>query len=417
VGEPVSPRSAPDAVTASLAGSYRLRGVEAAHSVTDAVGPRRYLHAGPPLTGRPISGPVRGALIGALLFEGEAADRAEAERLIDGEAIELLPCHSAGGVGAMAGVVTPSMAVLVVEHESGRRAFAPLNEGLGSALRFGNFDPATLARLAWMRDVLAPTLDRAIARHGGIDAVELLSQALRRGDECHNRNVATTAQLVTALAPSIVESAPSGDTAVAVLGHLSENAQFSLGISMATGKLMADRVHESGVPGLVTAIAANGQQLGVRVSQAPADWYVADPPIQDVVLLDGFTIDDVSPLAGDSPVVETIGLGASALSASPGLAQALGLTTKDAYDTVDAIRQVCVTDSAHFLLPHDEYRGAPVGLLAARIIETGITPMFSGGYAHRTPGIGRVGAGFVRVPMEVFVEAMGDLGSDTGAEH
>ena len=153
-------------------------GVRRADEVCPAVDARRFLHAGPPIALADIVGPVRGAVLGALVFEGQADDVRDAERILARRQIELLPCHDAGGVGAMAGVVTPSMPVVVVGSGNGVTSFAPLNEGLGQALRFGSNDDAVLSRLVWMRDVAAPLLDAAIDDVGGLDIIGLQSEGL-----------------------------------------------------------------------------------------------------------------------------------------------------------------------------------------------------------------------------------------------
>ena len=179
----------------------------AASEATDEVARRRYLHAGPPLDPRDATGPMRGALIAGLLYEGEATSSHDAEQIIDRGEVDLLPCHQAGGVGALAGIVTPNVPVVRVESNSGRRAFAPINEGLGKATRFGNYDQETVRRLGWLKEVFAPALSRAVAACEPIDIVELQAEGLRRGDECHNRNVASSAQLLMILATAIVETA------------------------------------------------------------------------------------------------------------------------------------------------------------------------------------------------------------------
>jgi hypothetical protein len=49
------------------------------------------LHAGPPISWARASGPMRGAITGALVFEGKAKDMAEAQALVESGEIELEP--------------------------------------------------------------------------------------------------------------------------------------------------------------------------------------------------------------------------------------------------------------------------------------------------------------------------------------
>jgi hypothetical protein len=397
-------------VHAALEGSYRLVGFQPAGEASPKVARRHYLHAGPPLELELMSGPTRGALMAALMFEGEAQDAAEADRIIRAGDVVLTSAHAAGAVSPMACVITPGTPVAVVEHSSGLARFAPLNEGLGKAVRFGNFDQDTIANLRWMATTLAPVLHAALDRLGEFDVAGLLAEGLRRGDECHNRNVATTAQFVLALAPHIAEASGSLTDASAVLRHLSGNIQFSLSLSMATGKVMADLLHDLGPRGLVTAIAANGVELGIRVS-GWTEWFSTPAPVQDATLLDGFQSSDMSPVTGDSPVVETIGLGASALSSAPSLALALGSDADGARRTVARMRSICVTESTRFLVAHDDLRGTPLGISVGAVVDSGHTPVFSTGYAHREPGRGRVGAGLLTVPQAPFDAAQASLTS------
>ena len=157
---------------------------------------RMLLHSGPPIAWAAMCGPVQGAAIGACLFEGWAATPDEARRLLDRGGVAFAPCHDHGAVGPMAGVVSPSMPVVVVENlAAGNRAFATLNEGLGKVLRFGAYDKSVIERLRWFASTLGPALATVLQRGGPIDLRAITAQALQMGDEGHNRNVAATSLL------------------------------------------------------------------------------------------------------------------------------------------------------------------------------------------------------------------------------
>lgn len=375
-----------------------------AGAVSDAVGPRRYLHAGPPVALEELVGPMRSALLGALVFEGEASGLEEAEEILAAGEIELAPCHSADGVGAMAGIVSPQVPVVVVQGEAGRRCFAPLNEGLGEALRFGSTGPHVLQRLRWMTDVLAPTLDRALRELRGLDLVAMQAEGLRRGDECHNRNVASTAALLVALAPTIVRTAAS-ETAAATLDFLAGNPHSFLSFSMAAAKAVADAAHPACEPGLVTAIAANGVRVGVRVSGAQEPWFTAPAPLGSPRFFPGFSAEDACPMMGDSFITETVGLGAFAASAAPAIAAFVGGTPALAARRVAEMRQICCGQSSRFLIPSEEFRGTPLGIDVRAVRRLGIAPVVNNGVAHRIGGRGQIGAGLTRLPLEPFAEA------------
>jgi hypothetical protein len=348
---------------------------------------------------------MRAALAGALVYEGETPSVAAAYEEIRAGNLTISPCHENGGVGPMAGIVTPRMPVVVVETGTGRRAFAPLNEGLGRALRYGMNDEETLSKLVWLTDVVAPLLDAAIAASEPIDMRALQAEGLRRGDECHNRNAASSAALVLRLSEALVREARSTQIAAAVLGHLANNPQLFLSFSAATAKAVMDEVHAIGHGSIVTTMASNGHQTGIRVSGCGARWFVDEAPIGSPKLRPGFTLDDVCPSMGDSGVVETSGLGAFAFSAAPALCELVGGDPTRAVEVVDEMRRICIGTSTRYLLPVEGYRGTPIGIDVHAVSKSGVTPLFSNGLSHRTPGIGVIGAGLTRTPLGPFREA------------
>lgn len=378
-----------------------------AGDLLDIVGRREFLHAGPPIRPAQTVGPMRGALIGALLLEGEAASVDEAEQLIANNAIEIRPCHDVGGVGALAGVVSPSTPVVVVEREGGLRAFGAMVEGLGRALAFGNFDDETIDRVRWLAGEFSDVLNDAVKLIRPFDIVDLQAKALRRGDECHNRLVAATESLVATLAPAFVQLGP---TSLPTLDALRGNPHFFLSLSIAASKAVALAIEAEGPTGIVTAQSGNGVQAGIKVSGAPGQWYVAPAPApRRMMLVEGRTADDAAPLMGDSGVTETIGLGAMSLTASLSLARALGVDAAGAAEVVAQMRGICVTDHPRYLLPADDFRGAPLGIAVERVAETGIAPAVNAGYADRVPGRGRVGADLARFPLALYEQAASDL--------
>ncbi|MDN5345258.1 MAG: hypothetical protein PWQ18_1372 [Clostridia bacterium] len=93
--------------------------------------PDTLFHAGPPLTWERMPGPMRGAVIGALIYEGRAATPEEAEKQAAGGTITFKPCHEHGAVGPMAGIISSSMPVFVIHNQTyGNHAYCTMNEGL-----------------------------------------------------------------------------------------------------------------------------------------------------------------------------------------------------------------------------------------------------------------------------------------------
>jgi hypothetical protein len=366
---------------------------------------RTLLHAGPPIEVERMCGPMRGALIGATLFEGWADNADDALRMLDSGEIAVAPCHHHGAVGPMAGVIAPSMPVLVAtDFDDGRQAFASLNEGLGKVLRFGAYDSEVITRLTWMRDVLGPVLDRTLEKYGPIDITSLIGQALSMGDEGHNRNVAATSLVARRLASTIAALEPTSDS-VAVLAFLAGNDHFALNISMAAAKLALDAAIGVENSTLVTAMARNGVEFGLRVAGSGTEWFTTPVGPADGLFFPGFGPDDANPDLGDSAITETLGLGGFAMAASPAITQFVGGTPNDALAATRSMRRITLGPHPAYPLPPLNFAGTPSGIDVLKVLDTGVLPLINTGIAHKEAGVGQIGAGIVTAPSEVFLKA------------
>jgi hypothetical protein len=382
------------------------------------------LHAGPPLTLRSepqgkawdrASGPMRGAITGALIFEGRAKDEAGAQALVDSGEIELEPCHHHQAVGPMAGVICPSMSVYVLENEThGNRSYSNLNEGYGKVLRYGAYSEEVLDRLRWMEEVMAPVLTEAIVASGGVDIRALLAEALHMGDEGHNRNKAGSILFTTKLAPFIATAAPSPDVAADILRALGDNALSVLNPVMAACKAMADAAH--GVEGstVVSTMARNGTDFGIRVSGLGDQWFTAPVAVPQGLYFPGFTAEDASGDIGDSVITETAGIGGFAMASAPAIVTFVSGTPKDAMNATLEMYEICFAEHKYFTMPPLDFRGTPTGIDVRKVVETGITPRVNTGIAHKDAGVGQVGAGLVRPPMAMFEEALVTYATEYG---
>ncbi|MCY3902538.1 MAG: DUF1116 domain-containing protein [Caldilineaceae bacterium] len=373
------------------------------------------LHAGPPIAWANASGPLRGALIGALIFEGRADDEEEAAALIESGHVNLAPCHHHSAVGPMAGVISPSMAVYIVENRThGNRAFSNLNEGYGKVLRYGAYSEEVQDRLRWMHEVMAPVLATAIEASGGLDVRALLAEALHMGDEGHNRNKAGSIIYTKHLAPYIAQAANEPAAAAAIIQALGDNALSVLNPVMAACKAMADAAH--GVEGstLVTTMARNGTEFGIRVSGLGERWFTAPCPQPVGLYFPGFSAEDGNPDIGDSTITETAGLGAFAMAAAPAIVTFVSGTPQDALNASLEMYEITAAEHASFTIPQLDFRGTPVGIDLRAVVETGITPRVNTGIAHREAGVGQIGAGLVRPPLELFTEALIAFADDYG---
>jgi Protein of unknown function (DUF1116) len=377
---------------------------------------KRLLHAGPPLAWQRMCGPMRGAAVGAMLFEGWAADAERAQALAESGGVLFQACHEAAAVGPMAGVVSPSMPVLVVDDvEHHTRAFASMNEGLGKVLRFGAYDASVMARLRWMADTLGPALSQALSANGPVDLKMLTGQALQMGDECHNRNVAATSLFARLIAPALVRSVDP-DIAAVVLDFLQANSHFYLNVSMAACKASLDAAHGVEHSTLVTAMARNGVDFGIRVSGAGSTWFTAPSTVPDGLYFAGFGPDDANPDLGDSAITETAGIGGFAMAAAPAIVRFVGGEAADAIRYTEEMGRITLGRNPDYALPSLSFAGTPTGIDLRRVVESGTAPVINTGIAHRLPGVGQIGAGIARAPLECFSAGLRGVGRSLGLD-
>ena len=376
---------------------------------------RLVLHAGPPISWGRMCPPLQGAIVGAIRYERWAVTDEDAERLAAGGGLRFEPCHDHAAVGPMTGLLTRSMPVFVVENRvSGNRAHVSINEGLGRVLRFGAHDASVLERLAWLRDEAGPLLGRALRRSGGVPLRPLMAQALLMGDEMHQRNVAASSLLARALLPPLCEDAPKAGLA-RVVAFVCGNDQFFLNLAMAAAKAATDPLIGLEGSTVVTAMARNGTEFGIRVATCGARWFTAPAGTPDGLFFPGFGPGDANPDLGDSAIVETIGLGGMGMAASPAAARFVGAGGFDAALAVTAdMREITLGEHPYFRIATDGDRGAPVGIDVRRVVETGVTPLINTGIAGRRAGTGQVGAGTVRAPLGCFTAALEEIARARG---
>jgi hypothetical protein len=365
------------------------------------------LHAGPPITWERASGPMRGAITGALIFEGRAKTEDEARELVQSGAIKLEPCHHHQSVGPMAGIISPSMSVYILENKThGNQSYSNLNEGYGKVLRYGAYSDEVLDRLRWMEEVMAPVLSRAIEASGGIDMRVLLAETLHMGDEGHNRNKAGSILYTKNLAPFIALQADDTRIAADIIRTLGDNALSVLNPVMAACKAMADAAHNIEGSTIVSVMARNGTDFGIRVSGLGDRWFTAPVAIPQGLYFPGFKAEDSSGDIGDSTITETAGIGGFAMASAPAIVTFVSGTPRDALNTTLEMYEICFAEHKYFTIPALEFRGTPTGIDIRKVVETGITPRINTGIAHKEPGVGQVGAGLVRPPMAMFEEAL-----------
>ncbi|MCP5033275.1 MAG: DUF1116 domain-containing protein [Actinomycetia bacterium] len=398
------------AVTAMMEARPHVVGITEASQAL-GLGRRQFLHSGPPIDWERASGPLRGALIGAMLFEGEADTVEEAERICARGEIELAPCHGRGAVGPMAGVISASMPLYHLQDDAtGRSAYSNLNEGLGKVLRMGAYAPEVIDRLRWMRSVLGPVLSDAFAQAGPFDVRSALAQALQMGDEGHNRNRAGSALFLREMAAAIVE-APHPTTDLGdVFRFIDGNEHFVLNMVMPAAKLAADGGRDIGGSTMVVAMARNGTDFGIQVSGTGDRWFTAPANTPRGILFAGFSDEDVNPDIGDSTIMETYGIGGFAMACAPAIVRFVGGSAALANEKTLSMYEITLAENPYLQIAPMDFRGSPTGIDVTRVVTTGLLPAVNTGMAGRIAGTGQVGAGLVDPPMACFEQAVTALG-------
>jgi hypothetical protein len=366
------------------------------------------LHAGPPIQWEAMANPLKGAIIGAIRYEGWALGEGEADTLAAGGSVAFHPAHHFDAVGPMTGIITPSMPVFVVENRTGgNRAYCTINEGLGRVLRFGANDDSVIDRLRWIQTTLGPALKEAVNRGGPIELRPLMAQALAMGDEMHQRNVAATSLFFRAVAPSLVSVSAGEESLEEIARFLVSNDQFFLNLAMAAGKATMDAARSVEWSTMVYAMSRNGTDFGIRVAALGDRWFTAPALMPDGLYFPGFSAEHANPDMGDSAILETLGLGAFAMAGSPAVVGFVGAGRfRDALNYTQEMGEITVGRHTHLLIPNLDYEGVPCGIDLRRVVETSIAPAINTGIAHKEAGVGQVGAGIVRAPMECFNQAL-----------
>ena len=399
-----------EAIDKLLSAQPTLVGIGTAGKNIPGMTKKTILHAGPPVTWDRMSGPLRGAVIGGLLYEGLASNEDEAVALASSGEIEFDSCHHRDAVGPMAGVTTYSMPVWIVENKTfGNFAYCTLNEGLGKVLRYGAYSEEVITRLKWMEELLAPVLTEALKLSGEIDLKTMMAQVLQMGDEGHNRNKAGTSLLIRELAPYIVQTDFSNADKAEVLKFMHSNDHFFLNLTMPAAKSALEPLKDVKYSSLVYTMARNGTDFGIRVAGLGNKWFTAPAEIIDGLFFPGYSAADANPDIGDSAITETSGIGGFAMAAAIPIVQFVGGTPQDAINYSKSMYEITEAENNAYKIPVLDFRGTATGIDIQKVIETGIRPIINTGIAHKDAGVGQVGAGLVNPPMKCFEDALEDF--------
>jgi hypothetical protein len=385
-----------------------LKGIKYAKDVIAGLDKYTILHAGPPIEWDNMCGPLQGAIVGVLQYEGIAKTEKEAWMLANSGKIKFSPNHHHNAVGPMTGMISYSMPLFEIENESfGNKTYVTINEGLGKVMRFGANDEEVIERLKWMETEFAPIINKAIELSGGINLKVLMAKALTMGDEMHQRNVGASGLVVRELMPYIIRTTGDAKKLVRTVDFITANEQFFLNLAMGAGKAIMDPVKYIKDSTIVTTMCRNGTEFGIRVSGLGDEWFTAPVMMPKGLYFPGFSEKDANPDMGDSTIVETFGVGGFAMASAPAVVKFVGAgSINEAIAYTKDMYAITIGKSPHYQIPALNFQGVPTGIDIIKVVETGILPVINTGIAHKKPGVGQVGAGVVTPPMECFTKAL-----------
>lgn len=368
---------------------------------------RMLLHAGPPIAWKNMCGAMRGSIAGAMMFEGWAKNYEHAMYLAEKGNITFSPTHHHCAVAPMSGIISPSMHVLCVKNLThGNFAYSNLNEGLGRVVRFGAYAEDVLQNLRWVNEWVGPVLKHALHLSGPVPLKPIMVEAMKRGDECHNRHVAGNKMFIDLLRPYLIHMGMTKKDVLKVLEFIENNYYSFLNISLAACKSMADAADGIPYSTIVWALSRNGRETGIRVSGLGRRWFTAPSAVPKGRLFDGYKPEDANADMGDSTITETVGIGAFAMGAAPEIVSYLGGDSDDVIKHSRRMYDITFAEHTDFHIPLFGNRGTPLGIDILKVIETGVTPIINTGIAHKKGGVGQIGAGLLSIPQQCFLDAL-----------
>lgn len=396
-----------EALRIVLSGRPVLVDVRPAIDVVPGMSRNMILHSAPPIEWRDMCGPHRNGILGAILWEGLADTPGDAEVMIENGDVLIEPCHHHDTVGAGTGITSASTPMLVVENAAhGNRAFSCLSEGGGlELLKWGCYDQKIADHLSWQAEILGPALKSAIEAVGGVDVKNIISKAVQMGDECHNRSIAANSLFFREIAVALLDTASDRKTLIDSVTFLTEADQFFLHGIMAAAKSMLNPAAGTEFSTMVTAMARNGVEFGIRVAGLGDTWFTAPANhVEGLFFRSEWGPADAAPDLGDSSITETIGLGGFIQAAAPSVQSYVGGSMQQAIDNTREMATVCVGANPEFPIPALDFSGAPVGIDIRKVVKTQTAPLIDTAITHRDKGL--IGAGQVRAPLACFEQAL-----------
>jgi hypothetical protein len=221
------------------------------------------------------------------------------------------------------------------------------------------------------------------------------------------RNAAATGLLARRLAAPLVAAVPKREDLQAIMRFVTrDNDQFFLAWSMCAAKAAARSIEGLEGSTLVSTMARNGVEFGIRVAGLGDRWFTGPASVVEGLYFPGFSAEDANRDTGDSAIMETYGLGGMAMAASPAVQKIVGAKSfADAVATSRDMREICAGTNPLYPLAPLGGDGTPTGIDIRKVVQTGIVPAINTAIAHRS-AYTMIGAGVATPPLQPFIDAL-----------
>lgn len=365
-------------------------GVHRVANVTSGPAMRVY-HAGPTFqSAQTIPYPVLNSMAYAVLFERWAQDFDAAREMVLCGEVKTLACQDADLLVPLAGVLSPSMAVLEISDiEAGQKSiYVAINEGQLHAMRLGKRDEGLVAHLRWLNGNFSEWLGGCLSP--ALALLPIMEQALALGDDCHARTVEGSALLRNLMHKNTHSESQSARE------FLLQSPAFALNLWMGAAALCL-RAAE-GIVGaeLVTRVGGNGSEFGIQLAGNAGVWVCETAPKLEGVIETQYAGRQAAGALGDSAVVDFLGLGGQALAHAPQVVK--GLETVLPADALQRGLSVLQSVPSLSLIPN---------AVSARQCEvSGVGPLVLLGMIDKSGTAGRIGGGCVQVSSSLLSRAL-----------
>lgn len=382
-----------------------------AGEIIDGLGDYTILHSGPPVAFEDMTMLHQRGMVSGCLFEGWAKTQEEALALIRSGKIRIESALDHNTVGAGTGIITKSVAMIVIEdRKTGISAatFPAEGEFQGGFCGWGLYSDGIAENLRRMREEWLPVMRAAVRKMGGMPLKPILAESMQMGDENHTRQTAADLLFDKKLLPAIFSLDEDKTRLEAAIRYIVETPRFFHCFGQGASRTALLGAEGTKYSTMVTAVCGNGVEFGIKIAGLPGKWFTAPAPyMKGRYTSPQYTQKDQLPWIGDSCVVECYGMGGIAEAASPIVGNLRGLTLGDCISLTREMETICIAKNPNFPIPNLGFDFLPCGIDAVRVLESGVTPVIHGGMFNREGGL--IGAGSANVPLECFKKAMAEF--------